>query len=398
VPAARPDPSALFKPVEAHGHLALAVSGGSDSMALLRLAAQWGRAKLTVLTVDHCLRAAASEEARQVAEWSTAHGIAHITLKWQGQKPSTGLQAKARAVRYSLMTQWCLANGATALLTAHTLDDQAETVLMRLARTSSLDSLSGIPRNGTWEGVKIFRPLLDVRRDDLRDFLRKLGQPWIEDPSNDDERFERVRIRKAIPLLKELGISPESLAGLARQASETVGALARASLDWVRLHVQPYETGYCQVPLDLFSAEPEVLKTRILGWLISRYGAGQTPEPHELQLLVAGFETKRTLGGAIIAPRKTHFLVGREPGRIDQTPIEVPPSGEVTWDHRFEVRAPPGSLVMAAGQVPDLPRNPALPRFVQESLPAIRLPDLALVVPNLGIGAGAEARLTPRLH
>src|SRR5436190_435358 len=118
VPAARPVPDAIFKPVEAYEHLALAVSGGSDSMALHRLAAQWGKSRLTILTVDHGLRAAADDEARQVVQWSRALGIAHVTLKWEGDKPSTGLQAKARAARYGLMANWCRANGATALLTA----------------------------------------------------------------------------------------------------------------------------------------------------------------------------------------------------------------------------------------------------------------------------------------
>src|SRR5690606_12644273 len=133
--------------------------------------------------------------------------------------------ARARQARYDLMNDWCRANGATVLMTAHTLDDQAETVLMRLARTSSLDSLAGIPKLGQWQGLKVFRPLLGERRETLRQYLRALGQEWIEDPSNDDPRFERVRIRKIMPLLSDIGITLEALGGLAQEARNASHAL-----------------------------------------------------------------------------------------------------------------------------------------------------------------------------
>ncbi|NJO35566.1 MAG: tRNA lysidine(34) synthetase TilS [Rhodospirillales bacterium] len=135
-------------------------------------------------------------------------GVAHVTLIWKGGKPRTGIQAAAREARYGLMTEWCRANGATRLLTAHTQDDQAETVLMRLARTSSIESLAGIARHGAWEGVAVFRPLLGVAKSELRQFLAGLGQSWIDDPSNEDERFERVRVRKLMPALAAAGSIP----------------------------------------------------------------------------------------------------------------------------------------------------------------------------------------------
>ena len=199
------DPSRLFQRIPGGERLALAVSGGSDSMALLRLVAAWRNERyVTVLTVDHGLRPDSAKEALQVSAWCMGLGLPHVTLAWQGPKPATGLQVKARAVRYDLMTDWCRAHGVAWLLTAHTMDDQAETVLMRLVRTTSFDSLSGIPEMGEWKGIGLFRPLLGERREGLRAFLNHLGQPWIDDPSNADERFERVRIRKALPMLAEL--------------------------------------------------------------------------------------------------------------------------------------------------------------------------------------------------
>ncbi|MBC8037760.1 MAG: tRNA lysidine(34) synthetase TilS, partial [Rhizobiales bacterium] len=311
MPAARPDPTRLFQPIATRKHVALAVSGGSDSTALLRLAAQWqGLPRFTVMTVNHGLRAESVQEARQVAEWAAEAGLPHVILHWNSPKPQTGIQAKARTARYDLMSEWCRYNDVPVLLTGHTLDDQAETVLMRLARTTSLDSLAGIHRFSRWNDTELFRPLLGEKRQDLRAYLSSVGQGWIEDPSNDDERFERVRIRKAMAGLGDIGITAEALGELAWRATEAVEGLWRATDDWVKLHVQEFETGHCTIPLEPFAGQTAALQTRILGRLISRFGAGKMPEPGELELLSAWIATggsRRTLGGAILARRKDHL-------------------------------------------------------------------------------------------
>ena len=379
--------------------MALAVSGGSDSMALLRLAAEWqGQPRLTVLTVDHGLRPESAREALQVAEWAAQAGLAHVTLPWRSAKPRTGIQAKARAARYDLMSGWCRHNHVPVLLTAHTLDDQAETVLMRLARTTSLDSLAGIYRVSHWNGTELFRPLLDKKRDELRAYLSSIRQGWIEDPSNEDDRFERIRIRKAMPALRDLGITAEALAELARRVNEAVQGLWSATDDWVKFHVQEFDTGHCVIPLEAFADQTEALKTRILGWLISRFGSGKMPEPAELELLAAWVDVgsgRRTLGGALIARRKTHLLIGREPCRIDPYPLIVPPSGEVLWDGRFAVLTHPGNRIIPVLCAGSLPRQKSLPWFVQAGLPAIIGESEIVSVPHLGIGSNVKAVFRP---
>ena len=371
-------------------------------MALLRLAAKWqGGPRRTALTVDHGLRAAAAAEARQVAEWAAQAGLAHLTLQWNSVKPQTGIQAKARAARYDLMSGWCRDNDVPVLLTAHTLDDQAETVLMRLARTTSLDSLAGIYRVSRWNDTELFRPLLGERRQDLRAYLSSLGQAWTEDPGNDDDRFERVRIRKAMAGLRDIGITAEGLAELAWRANGAVQGLWGATDHWVKLHVQEFETGHCAIPLGAFADQTEVLQTRILGWLIRRFGSGKMPEPGELELLSAWVATsgsRRTLGGAIIARRKDHLLIGREPGRIDQSPMTVPNTGIVLWDNRFEVHAEAGNHVIPVLCAGSLPRREDIPSFVQAGLPAIISGGDAVSVPHLGVGSGAKAAFQPRLR
>lgn len=413
--------------------MALAVSGGSDSMALLRLAQEClgahcgkephpsraedgarhlpqlrcakpekdeaqnpaliplreaGRVpsaseaggggaavKLSALTVDHGLRLESASEAKQVAEWCGALGVEHHILRWTGEKPGTGIQAKARAARYDLMAAWCREQGVGVLLTAHTLDDQAETVLMRLARTSSLDSLSGIPRHGQWKGLRLYRPLLGERRERLRSYLQEIGQGWIDDPSNDDPRFERVRIRKVLPGLAEIGVTPERLAALAEEASEVTQALWGAADDWTRTHVTAFPEGYCQFGVSPYDDQTEGLKTRILALLIQRFGGGKWPEPAELSLLSAWLSLqalgRRTLGGAIIVRRKRSILLGREPGRIDAVPVTVPASGTLVWDRRFEITAAAGSKVAASGRAIPQARREDLPAFVQASLPVL---------------------------
>ncbi|MGQ0486659.1 MAG: tRNA lysidine(34) synthetase TilS [Hyphomicrobiales bacterium] len=402
MPAARPEPDQLFQPIADQHHVALAVSGGSDSMAMLHLAESWSRQRggprLTVLTVDHGLRTESGREAAQVSEWTRALGLDHATLAWTGPKPSTGIQAKARNARYDLMSGWCRSHDAAWLLTAHTLEDQAETVLMRLARTASIDSLAAIPRLGQWRGTGLFRPLLATPRQVLRNLLGELGQSWIDDPGNEDERFERVRIRRAMPLLRELGITAEGLAELARRAADAVHGLWGAAEDWVGAHVTVHESGYCTVPMAPLTDQTEELKARILSLVISRYGSGKMPEPHELELLAGWIDaggSRRTLGGAMIVRRKTSLLIGREPGRIDAAPVAVPPGGEIVWDRRFAVIAPSGAAVVPARDLHNLPRRRDIPAFVQQGLPAVTKDGTLLAVPQLGLGTGASARFLP---
>lgn len=369
---------------------------------MLRLAAEWtGRPRLSVLTVDHGLRATSAQEAAQVAAWAAQAGLAHVTLNWTSAKPQSGIQAKARAARYDLMSSWCRDHNVEMLLTAHTLEDQAETVLMRMARTASLDSLAGIPRFGQWNTTELFRPLLAEKRLELRAYLASLDQMWIDDPSNDDDRFERVRIRKAMPALAQLGITAEALAELAGRAAEAVHALWGAAEDWIRLHVQEFDTGHCIIALAAFTDLTAALQTRILGGLISRYGSGKIPEPVELEVMAAWAATagnRRTLGGAIVARRKNHLLIGREPGRINPAAVRVPETGVVLWDDRFEIHAEAGSSVIPVACAGIAGRRRDIPSFVQQALPAIIRGGKLISAPHLAPACGCTAVFLSRLR
>ncbi len=353
-------------------------------MALLRLADRWalsqpGPPVLSILTVDHGLRAGSEAEAARVAAWSAELGRPHVTLKWDGRKLLTGIQAKARKARYDLLSGWCLANGAQALLTAHTMDDQAETVLMRLRRTTSPDSLSGIPARGQWNGLPVLRPLLGLRRKALRSALEEMGQGWIEDPSNNDTRFERVRVRGALGQLDGDEGAVERLAALAGDCSRTVRLLDRNAGRWISLWVEETGAGVCFAEAEPFRVLPPALQQRILSWLVVHHGGGRLrPERDELQRLAQWLSTsaappRATLAGAIVGKRKTQFWVTREPSRIDATPQTVPETGKLLWDGRFMITAPPGSTIVPAGHIPgELGKD--VPAFARLAYPLVRLP------------------------
>jgi tRNA(Ile)-lysidine synthase len=223
------DPEALLAPLGKAKKLLLAVSGGPDSVALMLLAAGWtrrGDTPIEIATVDHALREGSRQEAEQVAKWARALGLRHHLLTWEGEKPRTRLQERAREARYRLLTKCAASIGADHVVAAHHADDQAETVLLRLTRGSGPAGLAGMAGFTPLGAVTLARPLLDVPKADLIAFCQAAGHPFFHDPSNENSAFARTRLRKLGALLDAEGLDRASLLRLARRAARAEGALA----------------------------------------------------------------------------------------------------------------------------------------------------------------------------
>src|SRR6201747_1686065 len=220
----------LFADWKAVPAIVLAVSGGPDSIALMWRAARWRRAlargpRLVAVTVDHGLRAEAAREALQVKRLARTLDLPHRTLRWTGAKPKTGLPAAARSARYRLLAQAAQACGATHILTAHTRDDQAETLLMRMLRGSGIAGLAAMARQSERDGVLLARPFLQVSKAQLVATLKKAKIDFADDPTNRDAAYTRPRLRALMPALAEEGGDSRNLARLATRLARANAAI-----------------------------------------------------------------------------------------------------------------------------------------------------------------------------
>jgi len=340
-------------PFEPAPHLAIAVSGGSDSLALCLLADGWARrrkGRVTALTVEHGLRPESAAEARQVRRWLKARDISHRILPWRGDKPTSGIQAAARAARISRLADWCARHHVLHLLSGHQMEDQAATVILRLSAGSGGDGLAAMPlvqdvRTSDGVGTRLIRPLLSVPEDRLKATLGRRSQAWIDDPSNHDRGYARTRLAASIDALGNEGISVERLARVARRAGSD-----RTALDWavgvlLSKAAVLHPAGFATLEWAPWSTAPESVSLRTLIRLLTMVG-GRTfgPRLERAERLSVGLRTAyparaTTLGGCRIMPRHGTLLICREPGVVEPA-LEMMPGERRLWDNRFQVRLP----------------------------------------------------------
>lgn len=318
--------------------IGVAVSGGSDSMALLHLALGWGGAALQVATVDHGLRPEAAQEAAMVASVCAARGLPHATLRWTGWRGQGNLQDQARQARLRLLGDWARAQGLGAVLLGHTGDDQAETVMLRLARGSGVDGLAGMAAQRVEAcGLRWLRPLLGVSRDSLRAYLAQAGIAWSEDPGNTDLRFARVRARAllaALPDARERMNGTADRMRAAREALDHYAAREAAALG-------RYTRGDLLFALPGFDALPIDTRQRLLAAALCEIGA--QPYRPRLAALDAALRARRaTLHGCLITRSAAGLRISREPNALRGLTARP----DAPWDNRWRLHAPD------AGQCP----------------------------------------------
>lgn len=303
--------AAFFAPLKEARGAVLAVSGGPDSVALMLLAAAWSgrqRCKFAVATVDHGLRPESRREAEAVGGFAASLGLPHRILSWEGEKPRTRLQERAREARYGLLLRHAGEIGADHLLTAHHADDQAETILFRLARGSGIAGLAGMPAAVRRGDITHLRPLLAVPKEALVGLCRSRGQAYFEDPSNADMSFARPRLRRLLRLLAQEGLDAASLQRLGRRAARAELALEAATNTAREALKVTRGEGLFSAPIGALREAPEEILLRLVGAEIAALG-GAFPRLDRLEsvanMLRAALQSGRswsgTLGGTILS-------------------------------------------------------------------------------------------------
>lgn len=395
-------------PFETRPTLAVAVSGGADSLALAILARDWAQAQggsIIALTIDHLLRPESSAEAATLQHWLQQMGITHHILRWEETKPAANIQAEAREARYRLLINWCKTHGILHLLLAHHQGDQAETVMLRLERGSGVEGLSAMPLTSSHRGIRLLRPLLDTPKAALQAILTAQNQPWVEDPSNQNPHYARSHIRNFLnnpfegefssaTLLSSRLAATASHLGRARASLER--SVARAMVETLTLHPE----GYCQLQRDRFRQLDEEVGLRLLAAMLTTLGGNRYPPRFEAlkrlrtSLHDAAPFSARTLWGCYIIARKGRITFCREPSQVAGS-VRLLPGKPVLWDNRFLLSCmAPGIRGEALGKshlqmLKEQGITISLPEKIIITLPAFKSLESVIAVPHINFYSSA---------
>lgn len=311
---------ALIPDLNHKKNIAVAVSGGADSLALLWLLSRWSiKTNLHALTVDHGLRSESKAEAKKVAVWvkDWPH-VTHKILTWRGAKPFTKISETARTARYKLLTDYCRRQKIDYLFVAHNLDDQAETFLLRLSAGSGLDGLAGMNAVTQFNNVTLVRPLLKIPHEQLLKTLAKAGLPYVEDPTNKNKSYARPRLRAARDVLAREGLTPERLATTAERIARGRAALETiADQLWQKnVEVTKHKIVFAT---KMWRGLPEDFRIRFVQRALKIVSPKAVPvrleQVEELARLMvddASATLRRTLHGCIISRGAAHIKITRE--------------------------------------------------------------------------------------
>jgi tRNA(Ile)-lysidine synthase len=377
--------------------IAVAVSGGSDSMAslhlMVRVAAREGW-DIRAVTVDHALRAESAAEAAQVSQVCAALGVDHTVLTWAHGAVRGNLMDAARQARYALMAAWAADQKVSHIVLGHTADDQAETFLMGLSRSAGLDGLIGMARQWDEGAVRFVRPFLMQGRARLRQYLHREGLGWIDDPSNDNTQFTRVKMRRALAVLQPLGITVDALTTVISHLHDARDAVLAAS-QVAGGRICQEVAGEVIFDRDLWRGEVGEVRRRLLimalNWIS---GAAHPPRGAGVKRVEDAIAEGRgaTLAGCRIIVSQTVFRIVREPRAV----AGLVAQGGSPWDGRWQVEGPfaPGQDVRALGMGLRQCKGWRATGFSRDALsvsPAVWQDDTLIAAPLAGFGADFRA-------
>jgi tRNA(Ile)-lysidine synthase len=384
--------------------LAIAVSGGSDSLALCLLMQKWlnnHNRRLICITIDHQLRKNSYTEAQKVGETLKSKGLEHHIIQWTGSKPSSNIQENARIARYELLTDYCNKHDIKYLLTGHQQDDQAENFLLRAEHGSGLYGLSGIPKVTEFNNIKIIRPLLNFTKAELQDFLKKQNIEWTEDPSNLNDNFTRVKIRKILSQHPEWNNKFAYTSNNLSRVRECIEYMLNQSIDdFVTLFPQ----GYASIKTKGFNLLPQEIRFRLIERVLQTISIDKKPPRGErIERLLKKIEnlntlTTSTLAGCLITLKKDILIITREYSTIDESFIlDSKQDNHILWDHRLsifvdkELSSQYNRLIINRATEEDWPElrkkltkeQLSIPKAVILGLPAIRILEKILAIPHI---------------
>jgi tRNA(Ile)-lysidine synthase len=321
--------------------VAVGLSGGADSWALTILAKNYGL-DVTALIIDHRLRPASTAEADSVAATCTRLNIPHAIIAWEHAPLDTAIQEQARAARYDLMAGYCHIQAIPFLMTAHHADDQAETLLLRFAKASDVGGLAGLhPVQILPQGITLVRPLLAQRKQQLVDYVQQAGITFITDPSNENTRFARARLRAAHDVLAAEGFSTENALRISKKMQAADVALAYATQHFILQHSQTTAAGLITLPLAVMHDKPAALIMRALQTLCTlfhddaayRLGYDQSERLHDF---ITAADHKITMNGLVFEKIGEQLMLYREQATC-AAPILIPANSTGLWDGRFMI-------------------------------------------------------------
>jgi tRNA(Ile)-lysidine synthase len=383
----------LLTPVNST-HIAVAVSGGADSLALCVLLNEWAKLhelKLTAITIEHQLRPESAYEAQRVHQWLTDRGIHHETLIWDHAAITSNVQEKAREARYDLLIGYCKQHTIEHLWLGHHAHDQWETFFMRLSHASGLKGLAGMLPHSHRDGINIYRPFLNIDPEILKDYLIHQHQPWIDDPSNQMRKYERIRWRDQIEPLSQLGLSPMIIQFVCEKLSADDQALDWSANDWISQHVTfndelkfiECDLNLKQLPISLIKRIALRLTSQVRGITITTANVRHNMESL-IQKLTATEIKPFTFAGCYWMEHHNKMYVLRE---WLKCPHECITSTDMTYDHRFNLTPLPiGKTLEPVGkkywpQIKPLVMGSSLPYQVFLSLPIVTEDDPVILQP-----------------
>ena len=384
-----------LSPFERRPIIAVAVSGGGDSMALALLLDRWTRERdggVLALSVDHQLRSESRQESEKVGLWLKRRGITHRILTWKGEIPENGIQDAARAARYDLLIKTLRQEGILHLAVAHHQDDQAETVLARLARGSGVDGLASMAASSEMGFGRIIRPLLGMSRKDLGEYCQMMEQDFINDPSNQNQKFQRVRLRN---LITNESVDPARLARTASEMGRVRAALEQKTALLLAQGFSLHPSGFGQLSLQSFLSENKEIGLRALSSILRTLGGRRYPLRFEpLQNLYHSLDETglaRNLAGCLIRAKKDSILFGRE-ARGMEAAKPIFSDCPTYWDRRYRVEIKHSATSLQIGalgeeraaSIRQQIKKTDVPRIFWASQPALLRGEDLVAAPNLG--------------